>query len=131
MLLNGVSVVARPDRDAHIEKGNRIAGWLREQGQHVDFIPFALRGESEVELHLHALLLCAHRVSVLTGQSCQVELIPALTGREGEWVTLVFGEYRRKYLIGRSGDWLDCHVAKTSDNDPGVPLQRLEFTIAK
>ena len=45
-----------PVRDVRIEKGNRVAGWLREHGHRVDFIPFALRGTDEVEWRLRALL---------------------------------------------------------------------------
>ena len=119
-----------PVRDARIEKGNRLAGWLREHGHRVDFIPFTLRGTDEVEWRLRALLTCAQRVCVVEGRPCTAELIPSLMGKEGRWVTLIVGGKRGQYLIGRSADWLTYHVAKTDAHDPGVPLQRLEFAIA-
>jgi hypothetical protein len=35
---------------------------------------------------------------------------------------------QREFLIGRSEGWLPVHLAKIDENDPGVPLRRLEFT---
>ena len=130
MISNGVTVSTPPARDTRIEKGNRLAGWLREHGQHVDFIPFTLRGSDDVEWRLRALLTCVQRVCAVEGQPCTAELIPALLGREGRWVTLILGGKRGQYLIGRSAGWLAQHVAKTDAHDPGVPLQLLDVAIA-
>jgi hypothetical protein len=108
--------------DVCIDRTARLATWLasRASGR---YAPIAERGTlesyAEYQRAMDAARVHCHAHNV----RCDVELSPQLTGHEGRRVEVVDskGDKPRRFIVGKSGGWLPCHLEISRRNSRGGP----------
>jgi hypothetical protein len=108
--------------DVAYQQACAVSDWLGKQGQsasHVDW--FNVGTEAGYAEHCH-VMQCAAEFCQRTGKRCDVQLVPELTGLEGQRVEVTDcdGETRR-FKVGKSTGWMPCHLELANRRSHGGP----------
>jgi hypothetical protein len=96
--------------DTVLDLGNRLAVWLRENGERAEDIDVPLRGTLDAHRRYESLRKQAAALSARLRRRCTSALTEQLVGLESRYVEVVdcYG-LRRRFWVKRSGGWLPKH----------------------
>lgn len=101
------------DRQARL-----VAAWLGKP----DLIPTARKGTIKHYYQCHDTLMAGFAYHDDTGERCEAELTPELTGLEGKRVEVIDCDgNRRRFQVGKSTGWLPCHLEINNARSTGGP----------